>query len=162
MYFILHLKCVSPKHISYEKPSDQLNRSKKENFRGNAMEKILKIIAMVLIVAAVVFAAGCAEKTDNAENQTQTPSEEVKSTPTETPVSSETPAEPSAPTVTPGATKENVTEAATGNVTGNVTENVTKNATVQAGTHMSNKQRKLAIAMNHTQSSGTVAVNDSQ
>jgi inhibitor of cysteine peptidase len=118
------------------------------------MEKILKSIAMVLIVAAVVFAAGCAEKTNTAENQTQTSSQEVKPTPAEEPASSETPAETPAPTVTPGETTENVTEAVTGNVTGN--------ATIQAGTHISNKQRKLALAMNRTQSSGTVTVNDSQ
>jgi inhibitor of cysteine peptidase len=35
------------------------------------MKKILKVIAMLLVVAAVVFAAGCAGKTENAGNETR-------------------------------------------------------------------------------------------
>ena len=35
------------------------------------MKKILKAIAMLLVVAAVVFAAGCAGKTENTENETR-------------------------------------------------------------------------------------------
>jgi inhibitor of cysteine peptidase len=117
------------------------------------MKKMLKIVAMILVVAAVVFAAGCAGKTDNAENQTQTSSAQVNSTPAEVPSTAETPAsiQTSAPSVTPSVTN------------GNATENVTGNTTLaQTGTHISNEQRKRAIALNHTLSSGTITVNSSQ
>jgi inhibitor of cysteine peptidase len=111
------------------------------------MKKILKTIAMLLVVAAVVSAAGCAGKTNTAENGNQGASEQVTPasaiTPAETPASAITPAETSASTITP-AEVPSVTN-----------ENVTENTTTQTGTHISNTQRKLAIAQNHTQSSGT-------
>jgi len=50
------------------------------------MKKVLKAIAMLLVVAAVVFAAGCAEKTETIGNETQGDSEQVPPTTPETPV----------------------------------------------------------------------------
>ena len=42
-----------------------------ENFGGKIMSKMLKVIAMLLIIAAVVFVAGCANKeAPAAENNT--------------------------------------------------------------------------------------------
>ena len=49
------------------------------------MKQILKIIAMILVVAAVVSAAGCAGKTNTAENKTQGASEQITHTSAETP-----------------------------------------------------------------------------
>jgi hypothetical protein len=110
------------------------------------MEKILKAIAMILLVAAVVSAAGCAGKTNTAENENQAASGQVTPTSTvtyaETPTSAATPAETSTSAVTPAAANENVTG----------------NTTAQTGTHLSNVQRKQAIAQNRTLSSGTQSV----
>lgn len=61
------------------------------------MKKMLKLIAMLSVIAAVVFAAGCAEEPETAENETQGDSEQV------------TPATPE----TPEITDETVTEANT-------------------------------------------------
>ena len=55
-----------------------------ENFRGKNMSKMLKTIALLLVIAAVVFVAGCANK--STPNVTQGASEHVTS---QTPVSSE-------------------------------------------------------------------------
>ena len=76
------------------------------------MKKILKIIAMLLVIAAVVFAAGCAEKTETAGNETQEDSEQV----------------PPATPETSNMTGENVTE-------NNTAENNTTevNETVETG-----------------------------
>lgn len=68
---------------------------KKRVFEGIVMKKILKVIAMILVIAAVVFAAGCAEKPETAGNETQEGPEQV---PTATPETS-------------NVTGENVTEA---------------------------------------------------
>jgi flagellar basal body-associated protein FliL len=107
-----------------------------ENFRGEIMRKILKIVAMLLVVAAVVFAAGCAGKDTETDKGVQEVSNQT--TPAETPA--ETPA-----------------------ITNN-TENITGNTTTdQNVTHMSNTQRKKAMIQNQTKSSGgTVTVNASQ
>ncbi|HEY3362035.1 MAG TPA: hypothetical protein VGK06_09510 [Methanosarcina sp.] len=114
------------------------------------MRKTLKIVVMLLVVAAVVFAAGCAGKTNTAENQTKEVSNQT--TPAETPTT--TPEVATTPAETPATTSE---------IISNTTQNITGNATAQTGTHMSNAQRKLAIAKNHTQSSGTVTtLNDTQ
>jgi ABC-type glycerol-3-phosphate transport system substrate-binding protein len=97
------------------------------------MSKMLKTIALLLVIAAVVSAAGCAGKTPTpANNSTAAPEHVATVTPT-TPV--ETPTE--TPAVTPAETN-------------NATENATVNTTAQTGTHMSNAQRKLAIAQNRT------------
>lgn len=113
------------------------------------MKKMLKIVAMLLIFAAVIYAAGCAEKDTKTENESQevsnqTPAEVAPTTPAETPT--ETP-------VVENNTAENVTE--------NVTD---QNATAQNVTHISNTQRKMAMIKNRTLSSGTVNVsqNDSK
>lgn len=104
------------------------------------MEKILKAIAMILLVAAVVSAAGCAGKTNTAENETQAASGQV--TPTSTVTYVETPTS----AVTPVVANENITENSIGNTT------------AQTGTHISNVQRKQAIAQNRTLNSGTQSV----
>jgi hypothetical protein len=119
------------------------------------MKKMLKIIAMLLVIAAVISAAGCAgkdTKTDN-ENQgvsNQTSPEVVETTPAETPTET-----PEVVETTPVETPE---------VTNNTIGNTTGNITAQNGTHMSNTQRKMAIAQNRTKSSDTenVSQNDSQ
>jgi hypothetical protein len=72
------------------------------------MQKMLKIMAMLLVIATVVFAAGCAGKTTEKTNV---------SAPGETEHVS-----------TGGAPAENATDA-TANVTENVTANVTENVT---------------------------------
>lgn len=57
---------------------------KKRIFRYYIWEKKSKVIAMLLVVGTVVFVAGCAEKTNNAENENQaasgqvTPAEQTK------------------------------------------------------------------------------------
>jgi inhibitor of cysteine peptidase len=104
------------------------------------MERILKAITILLVVAAIIFVAGCAEKTSTTENQNQAASGQV------TPVSAVTPAETPTPAVTPVVTDKNVTENATGNYS---------NQTV---THISNTVRKKEIATSHTLSSGTQIV----
>ena len=106
------------------------------------MEKILKAIAMILLVAAVVSAAGCAGKTNTAENETQAASGQV--TPTSTVTYAETPTS----AVTPAVANENMTENSIGNTT------------AQTGTHISNVQRKQAIAQNHALNSGTQSVKE--
>jgi hypothetical protein len=98
------------------------------------MSKMLKTIALLLVIAAVVSAAGCAGKTPTpANNSTVAPEHVATATPAETPA---------------------VTPAETPAVTNNATENVTENTTSQNVTHMSNAQRKMALAQNRTQSSG--------
>ena len=43
----------------------------KRIFEGTIMKKMLKILTMLLVIAAVVFAAGCADKSENViENNT--------------------------------------------------------------------------------------------
>jgi len=76
------------------------------------MKKMLKILTMLLVIAAVVFAAGCANKSETAGNETQGDSEQV----------------PPATPETPNMTGENVTE-------NNTAENNTTevNETVKTG-----------------------------
>jgi inhibitor of cysteine peptidase len=50
------------------------------------MKKILNIVAMLLVIAAVVFAAGCAEKPEPAGNETPGDSEQVTPTNPEPPL----------------------------------------------------------------------------
>ncbi len=49
------------------------------------MKKISTIIVMFLVTAAVVFAAGCAEEQESAENETPADAEQVSSVTPETP-----------------------------------------------------------------------------
>ena len=81
------------------------------------MNKILKIISMLLVIAAVVFAAGCTEESEAAGNETQEDSEQVS------------PATPEATNMT----GENVTENNTAE--NNTAENNTAevNETVETG-----------------------------
>lgn len=46
---------------------------KEENFEGMFMKRILKAITLVLIIAAVVLAAGCSQKTATPGNENVTP-----------------------------------------------------------------------------------------
>lgn len=131
------------------------------------MKRMLKIMAMLLVIATVVFAAGCSEKADTnntdkgaaeeannegaAANENMTESENVANAPTDTNITDNT---------TPAANVSNIdnntspviaeTSTETPVVTNNTTENVTGNVT-----HMSNAQRKMAIAQSHQKSSGT-------
>lgn len=130
------------------------------------MKRMLKIMAMLLVIATVVFAAGCSEKADTnntdkgaaeeannegpAANENMTESESVANAPTDTNITDNT---------TPVANVSNIdntspviaeTSTETPVVTNNTTENVTGNVT-----HMSNAQRKMAIAQSHQKSSGT-------
>jgi hypothetical protein len=114
--------------------------------------KTLKIVVMLLVVAAVVFAAGCAGT--NKENTSSVKEVSNQTTPSETPAT--TPEVATTPAGTPS------TPVVISNATGNTTGNTTGNATDQNVTHMSNAQRKLAIARSHTQNSGTVTANSSQ
>ena len=124
---------------------------------------------MLLLVAAVVFAAGCAGKTNTAANETQGASNQTTPAPAEMPASAVTPAETSASTVTPvetpvetPAVTNNTTESVTGNNTSSVIsttpvvkiEQATENTTAQTDNHTSNAQRKLAIAQSRVHSSG--------
>lgn len=49
------------------------------------MKIMLKLIVMLSVIAAVVFAAGCAEEQESAENETPAGSEQVSSVTPETP-----------------------------------------------------------------------------
>jgi len=68
------------------------------------MKKILKLITMLLVIAAVVFAAGCAEEAEPSENETPEDSEQV------TPATTET-SNMTDENVTENITEENATEA---------------------------------------------------
>ncbi|WP_440947641.1 protease inhibitor I42 family protein [Methanosarcina sp. T3] len=91
------------------------------------MKKILKLMAMLLVIAAVVFAAGCAENPETAENETPEDSEHV------------TPATPE----TSNMTEENVTE--------NITEeNTTEaNETVETGQVVTEADNGTSISLNN-------------
>ena len=55
------------------------------------MKKMLKLIAVLFVLAAVIFAAGCVEEPENKENETQAGSEQVSSvTPEESNITNET------------------------------------------------------------------------
>jgi inhibitor of cysteine peptidase len=120
------------------------------------MEKMLKITAMIFVIAAVVFAAGCAGKTNTGEENkaSETPASAV------TPASTETPASAVTPVVPTENVTENLTENVTENVMENATANVTEKTTAPTGTRISNAQRKLLIAQNHTKSSGSENVSE--
>lgn len=109
---------------------------------------MLKIVAMLLVIAAVVSAAGCAGKEKTAGEKQETPNQ------TSPEVAPTTPEETPTETTEIAAT----TPAETPELTNNTTKNITENVTVQNGTHMSNTQRKLAMIKNQTKSSGTVNV----
>jgi hypothetical protein len=140
--------------------------NQEENFRGISMSKILKAMALLLILTAVVFAAGCANKTSNTSNSSAavTPAETPVSTvtPAETPVSTVTPAETPVSTVTPTETPASVvTSTETNNSTANTTENITpsvtvttpENTTVQTGTHLSTAERNRELIKSRMNSS---------
>ena len=114
------------------------------------MSKMLKAIAMLLVIAAVVFAAGCANKAPATENNT-TPAAPAQTTN----ASAVTPAETNASAVTPAETPVVVINTTETNNTGNITENNTSVVSPAAptGTHVSNAQRKLDLAKNRTQNS---------
>jgi inhibitor of cysteine peptidase len=90
------------------------------------MKKILKIIAMLLVIAAVVFAAGCTEEEEPAENETPEDSEQVS------------PATPE----TSNVTGENVTE-------NNTAENNTTeiNETVETGQVVTEADNGTSISL---------------
>lgn len=119
------------------------------------MKRILKIMAMLLVVSAVVFAAGCSDKADTNKTD-QGASEEVNN---QAPVADEnmTQSEEGANALADANISDNNTTSEALVVTNNASENVTGNAT-QSGTHMSNTQRKMAIAQSHQQSTGTQKV----
>ena len=132
------------------------------------MKKILKIIAMLLVVAAVVSAAGCAGKKQTTSNVTPGATEKV--TPEATPATIHV-VTPATSVVTPAVINE-----ATGNASGNNTSSVisatptqkieqtTGNATVATGVNKNSVERHKAIASSQQQSSSTqnVSVNGSK
>lgn len=80
------------------------------------MKNMLKLIAMLSVIAAVFFAAGCAEEQDTTENETQADSEQVSSvTPEKANITDETVTEDNASqgneTIEPG---QIITEAENG------------------------------------------------
>ena len=120
------------------------------------MSKILKAMALLLIFTAVVFAAGCANKTSNTANSS------AAVTPAETPASTVTPTETPASAVTPTETPASaVTSTETNNSTANTTENITpsvtvttpENTTVQTGTHLSTAERNRELIKSRMNSS---------
>jgi hypothetical protein len=113
------------------------------------MKQILKIIAMILVVAAVVSAAGCAGKTNTAENKTQGASEQITHTSAETPTAPiETPATVITPTTASVTTPSEVNASAIPAIGGQY---------VQNGTHISTTQRNLQIEQSHTETTSTVS-----
>ena len=121
------------------------------------MSKMMKVIAMLLVIAAVVFVAGCANKAPATENNT-TPATTVTTaeTPTVTPtevVAAEN--ETTNELVTPAenvTTNESVVSPAE-NVTANVTENVTQVPT--GGAPKSHNQRVIDLAKARTAANTT-------
>jgi inhibitor of cysteine peptidase len=123
------------------------------------MEKLLKIMAMLLVIAAVVFASGCAGNTKTTENNTSgTPANETLAV-APTNASSQTPAVISTETNLSSEEPE-VIPAKILAVTNNTTGNATGNVTAQNRTHISNSERKMAIALSHQKSSGTQNVSE--
>jgi PBP1b-binding outer membrane lipoprotein LpoB len=113
------------------------------------MSKMLKIIALLLVIAAVVFVAGCAGKTPTPINNSTVAPEQVTPVAT-TPV--ETPAK--TPTVTPAETPAETT-----NYTENVTANITSSTpAVPTAIHMNSVQRHQALIKSQQQSTGAVNV----
>lgn len=125
------------------------------------MSKMSKAIAMILIVAAVVFAAGCANKSSNTNNiSVQTTPATVVTTAetnnttevaqTETPATEVTSAEANNNT-------ENITENNTSSVTSITPEQIitqtTENTTSQTGTHISTAERNREIILSHMNNS---------
>jgi hypothetical protein len=109
------------------------------------MTKIYKMLAMLLVVAAVVCVAGCANKAPTAANNT------TPAAPAEKNGSAVTPME--TPVVAINTTETNTTETITENNTSVVnTEN-------QTGVHLSNAERNRQIIKSHQNNS---SVNTSQ
>jgi len=122
------------------------------------MSKILNALAMLLVIAAIVFASGCANQSTNTQNAS------TAVTPTETPATEVTTAETPSENVTETPT-ENVTEAPTENMTATPTENVTANTPVPTvatnGTNLNSVQRHQLVAQQQAQqqqSNSTLAV----
>lgn len=119
-----------------------------ENIGGKNMNKMFKAMAMLLVITAVVFAAGCSSPQAPAENKTTPAPTENKTTPAETTnVTPATTAETTGPVVIPAATNE------TANVTENVSENVTENATASAAKNLGKAARNKALIASHQVSS---------
>lgn len=117
------------------------------------MSKIFKTMALLLVLAAVVFAAGCANKTSNTENSS------VTVTPAETPVSTVTPTETPVSAVT-STEINNSTANSTENITSSVTVTTPENTTVQTGTHLSTAERNRELIKSRMNSS--IGTNTSQ
>jgi hypothetical protein len=94
-----------------------------------------------LVIAAIVFASGCANQSTNTQNAS------TAVTPTGTPATEVTTAE------TPAT--ENVTEAPTENMTASSTGNVTANTSVPTvaanGTNLNSVQRHALVAQQQAQ-----------
>jgi len=103
------------------------------------MRKIYKILAMLLVVAAVVFAAGCSSKNNANSTQPSVAAENITES-------------TSAANVSPST---EVTEAPTENMTATPTENITANASVPTvpanGTHLNSVQRHALVAQQQAQ-----------
>jgi len=117
------------------------------------MSKILKAIAMLLVIAAVVFAAGCANKAATPANGSNA---SATVTPAGTPTIEVTPSE--TPVETTNNTEnvtENVTENATENVTENMAENNTSTPAASGAVHLSTAARHAALIKSQQQANST-------
>jgi len=96
------------------------------------MKKMLKIMAMLLVIATVIFAAGCADKTEETAPAEEEATEQVnESTDAANPnIEGQTGAD-EAPNMTENMTDVNITENMTDvNITENMTDvNITENIT---------------------------------
>ena len=122
------------------------------------MSKMMKVIAILLVIAAVVFVAGCANKAPATENNTTpattvTTAETPTVTPTEVvPAENETTDESEVTPAENVTTNESVVSPAE-NVTANVTENVTQVPT--GGAPKSHNQRVIDLAKARTAANTT-------
>lgn len=119
------------------------------------MEKNFKIVAMLLVVATVVFAAGCAEKTTNSGNETSNVSNQT------TPAVSATSSPVEAPNVTE---KVNETVAEDSNVekTENITEPVIRKSTYVAPHEPSSEANQIIYTAYNDSENKTLSVSNKQ
>lgn len=129
------------------------------------MKKNLKIVAMLLVVATIVFAAGCAEKTTNSGNETS----ENETSGNETPgVSNQTtPAVAATPTSSPVETSnvtekanETVTEGSNIEKTENVTEPEIRKSTYVAPHEPSSEANQITYTVYNNSENNTSAISN--
>lgn len=126
------------------------------------MKKNFKIVAMLLVVATVVFAAGCSEKTTNQGNETS----ENETSGNETPdISNQTtsPVTNPSPVETQNVTKnanETVAEGSNIEETENVTEPVIRKSTYVAPHEPSSEANQITYTVYNNSKNNTSAVSN--